>query len=200
MKVPFRFILAALLMAGVILSFAGCDKKIDLHNKANYWVKIDGVQYKPGDPYSKFIEKFEEPHKSSKEVKPEGKIDSIFEKQNSADYLSIAFTAEFYNPTVSPKPMSECVLSSISIDGAYIEIFDHQFIGGIKVEESTTDDVKRIFGEPTSRLRIEGKQWVWTYHHGVYNHSKEEDYDLIYEFTFSQETEILLFCRMSSSL
>jgi len=191
MKVVTRLILAVLLLAGNIFSLAGCGTLVDRTDKANYWVMIDGVQYNPGDPCSKFTEKFELMFdQATKEIQPNhGASASFYKKSNGGRLLT-----GLRNPDTATKPLDECIISAITIDKENAEKFTHHFIGGIKTKKSTTDDVRKVFGAPTHRTKKEKgaePKLIWSYQCSV-----EDNVELFYAFGFDSKTEVLMECSI----
>lgn len=208
MKVPIRIVFAALIIAGALFSFAGCDKTHDVESEttttasspfqgtvvdltnfvdrtdtANYWVTIDDIQYNTGDPYSKFVEKYEVLFNSPDEkIRPRTQTTLSFYKQSNRG----RFIVEIHNPATSAKPRKECVISQITIDNEAAEKFDHHFISGIKVGISTSEDVRKVFGEPTQRSGV-----LW-----VYQCSMEDAVELFYKFQFDPITKVLTSCSV----
>lgn|GEM_PF-2033449 len=169
---------------------------INLNDKENYWILVDGIQYKLGDPYSKILEsnfkvsKFS-PFKVDREVQPEESVNIKLEHQSSEG----EFLIWVRNIGTSAAPVTKCIITCMDLSGYYesiLEKFDHTFIGGIKINKSTIEDVRKVFGEPTSRFRNEESlRWIYKY-------SVEENVMMTYEFFFHIETEVLIYCRMNN--
>lgn len=111
----------------------------------DYTINIDGTIYQFPMPYS--------------EWKSMGwKADSLPTNVASGDYDYTDFyndrlelSAAFVNPTMSEVSIDDCWVVGISIDSKYDEVVDGVVIelpGGIKLLESSADDIKKAFGAP----------------------------------------------------
>jgi len=114
---------------------------IDLDDKANYWLEIDGVRYAIGDPYSKLAEKHETVLSGVENNVEPGYSSSVKLRNESGGVFDVVLT----NDSGEDRPAKECTLASIKLSKTLGRGIAFSGPGGISFD-STKGDVERIFG------------------------------------------------------
>jgi len=165
----------------------------DLTDGTNYWLEVNGVRFSVGDPFALLLEHFtlnprEEDVKD--EVLPPNRYVLLTLFYEIDGTLGSHFSARIANLTNEDIYVREGRIYGFSIDENAGERFtQHSFFNGIQIGVTTKDEIVGILGEPTSTMETEA--FGRTTERFAYE-PIPGNFNAFYNFTFEQETGLLL--------
>lgn len=161
------------------------EKKTDIINdNASYFLKIDGKKFVAGDKVSKLSEVEYQVRKEEENVEiPANKYmigaGRIVNKENKH-----IFDITPFNTTSSAIKVPDSVIGGVNINYVWAKnderTTNFEVYGGIKLN-STEEEVKKVFGEPSSSTNTDSSK--------TYRYESDEVYRN-YKFTFNQEGKV----------
>ena len=161
------------------------EEKVDfLNDNDSYFIMIDGKKYLAGDKISDLSDAGYVLRESDRDVDIPANKYMIGAGYIQTSENKNSFSVTPYNTTDSSIKVSEAVIGGITLD-SYNTQYDEKLAeievyGGIKLG-STMDEIKQVFGEPSSST--EGTTST------TYRYESEETYRN-YRFTFDEEGKL----------